>query len=81
MKKYKLIRNRDEHHTSVYITYFYGNSLKDKKMLDEVKTYLKIWINNYNNSITEKEIKALFKNFNGTLKYDVYSFYLKEENE
>jgi hypothetical protein len=80
MKTYSLIKTKAGERKGNEISYFWGDSHSDKKMLNEVEKYLRIWLEGYNNSLTTEETNELFADFDGSFSYDVWSFNL-EENE
>ena len=80
MKTYSLIKTKAGERKGTEISVFYGNNIADKKMLNEVEKYLRLWLDSYNNSLTTEETNELFADFDGSFFYDVWSFNL-EENE
>lgn len=79
LKKFNLIKKRDGSKNESIQSYFFGENETDQKMIDEAKDYLKIWLEEYNNSLTFEEIEELFADFDGSFSYDVWSFNLEEE--
>lgn len=80
MKTYSLIKTKTGERKGTEISVFYGDNDSDKKMLNEVEKYLRLWLDGYNNSLTIEETDELFSDFDGSFFYDVWSFNL-EENE
>lgn len=76
MKRYSLIlkRNGSEHET--IFSNFWGYSDNDPVMLKQIKDYLQTWLERYNNSLTENDMNEIFKDFDGSLSYDIWSFKL-----
>lgn len=80
MKTYSLIKTKAGERKGTETSVFYGDNDADKKMLNEVENYLRLWIESYNNSLTTEETNELFNDFDGSFSYDVWTFNL-EENE
>jgi hypothetical protein len=81
MTKFNLIKTRDGQRSGSIQSYFYGDSIDDSYMLNEVKEYLTMWIEEYNNSIPSEEIEEMLEGFDGSFRYDVWSFELEREEE
>jgi len=81
LKKFNLMKKRDGSRNESIQSYFFGENETDQKMIDEAKDYLKMWLEEYNNSLTFEEIEELFADFDGSFSYDVWSFNLEEEEE
>ena len=81
MKKFNLIKTRDGHRSGTVQSYFFGESIDDKNMIEEAEDYLRLWLQEYNNSLQQEEEDELFDGFDGSFRYDVWSFELEEEEE
>lgn len=81
MKTYNLTKTKNGEKNSTIQSSFYGESLTDQTMLNEVADYLKKWLDGYNNSLTDEEIDEILCNFDGSISYDVYSFDLIEAED
>jgi hypothetical protein len=79
MKTYLLIKTKAGERKGTEISNFIGENETDSKMLSEVSSYLKSWLENYNNSLTIEELDELFADFDGSFSYDVWTFGLIEE--
>lgn len=81
MKTYNLTKTKNGEKSSTIQSSFYGDSLTDQTMLNEVVDYLKTWLDGYNNSLTDEKIDEILSNFDGSVSYDVYSFELIEAED
>lgn len=78
MKTYSLIKKKAGERRGVVVSTFFGESSRDEKMLTEIKQYIRLWLDGYNNSLTSEEVYELFRNFDGNFSYDVWSFSIEE---
>jgi len=78
MKTYSLIKTKAGERKGTEVSNFIGENETAPKMLKEAKNYLRAWLYGYNNSLTLEEIDELFKNYDGSFSYDVWSFELIE---
>ena len=81
MKKFNLIKTRDGHRNGTVQSYFIGESIEDKNMIEVAEDYLRLWLQGYNNSLNQEEEDDLFDGFDGSFGYDVWNFHLEEEIE
>jgi hypothetical protein len=72
--RYLLIKTKAGSRRGTVVSYFLGENESDPKLLKEVETHLRAWLDGYNNSLTAEAIDELFKNFDGSFQYDVWSF-------
>ena len=78
MKTFNLIKTKNGENSGNVQSVFYGNGISDLSMLKEAESYLKAWLEGYNNSLTDEEITELLSGFDGNLSYDVWNFELEE---
>lgn len=78
MVRFNLIKTRQGERQGHEVAYFYSDILSiDNFCLErQVKSWLKNWLDSYNNSLTYEEIEELADEYNGSFSYDVWRFEL-----
>ena len=79
MKSFNLIKTKAGERTGKTQSCFYGDVIDDNRMLGELESYLRRWLEGYNNSLSNEEINELFEGFDGNFNYDVWTFELEED--